>query len=130
MSTQRFKQHTYTETDWNPSTWEEAVNSTDPHFVYLASKAYVTVFSPSAVGFSVDFSTQSHAEKAVWDFFKEQKPAFAVARRVFVNIFPSLFEPLIFQHCSACNPGRSCPAVHLNGGHQPVQYDKITAIRG
>ncbi|KAJ6561901.1 NAD-P-binding protein [Mycena capillaripes] len=51
--------HTYTEADWNPSTWEEAVNSTDLHFVYLASKA--------------------HAEKAVWNFVKEEKPDFAVA---------------------------------------------------
>ncbi|KAJ7487923.1 hypothetical protein FB451DRAFT_1362547 [Mycena latifolia] len=50
--------HTYTEVDWNPSTWEEAVKSTDPHFVYLASKA--------------------HAEKAVWDFVKEEKPDFSV----------------------------------------------------
>ncbi|KAJ7301616.1 NAD-P-binding protein [Mycena albidolilacea] len=50
--------HTYTETDWNPSTWEEAVKSTDPHFVYLASKA--------------------HAEKAVWDFVKAENPAFSV----------------------------------------------------
>ncbi|KAJ7757721.1 hypothetical protein DFH07DRAFT_819130 [Mycena maculata] len=50
--------HTYTEADWNPSTWEEAVKSTDPHFVYLASKA--------------------HAEKAVWDFVKDEKPAFSV----------------------------------------------------
>ncbi|KAJ7679158.1 NAD-P-binding protein [Mycena polygramma] len=50
--------HTYSEADWNPSAWEEAVNSRDPHFVYLASKA--------------------HAEKAVWNFVKEEKPAFSV----------------------------------------------------
>ncbi|KAJ7490815.1 hypothetical protein FB451DRAFT_1221150 [Mycena latifolia] len=50
--------HTYTEVDWNPSTWEEAVKSTDPYFVYLASKA--------------------HAENAVWDFVKEEKPEFSV----------------------------------------------------
>ncbi|KAJ7707447.1 NAD-P-binding protein [Mycena rosella] len=50
--------HTYTEADWNPSTWEDAVKSTDPHFVYLASKA--------------------HAERAVWDFVKQEKPAFSV----------------------------------------------------
>ncbi|KAF7336961.1 NAD-P-binding protein [Mycena venus] len=50
--------YTYTEADWNPSTWEEAVESTDRHFVYLASKA--------------------HAERAVWDFVKDEKPNFAV----------------------------------------------------
>lgn len=30
--------HTYTEKDWNPSTWDQAIESKDPHFVYLASK--------------------------------------------------------------------------------------------
>ncbi|KAJ7485418.1 NAD-P-binding protein [Mycena latifolia] len=50
--------YTYTEVDWNPSTWEEAVKSTNTHFVYVASK--------------------THAEKAVWDFVKEEKPDFSV----------------------------------------------------
>ncbi|KAJ7746277.1 NAD-P-binding protein [Mycena metata] len=50
--------HTYTEADWNPSTWEEAVQSTDRHFVYLASKTF--------------------AEKAVWNFVKDEKPTFSV----------------------------------------------------
>ncbi|KAJ7096592.1 NAD-P-binding protein [Mycena belliarum] len=50
--------HMYTESDWNPSTWEEAVSSTDRHFVYLASKA--------------------HAEKALWAFIKDEKPEFSV----------------------------------------------------
>ncbi|KAJ7141222.1 NAD-P-binding protein [Mycena epipterygia] len=58
--------HTYTEADWNPSTWEEAVESTDAHFVYLASKA--------------------HAEKAVWDFVKTEKPSFTS---------PSIVPPVI-----------------------------------
>ncbi|KAJ7067246.1 NAD-P-binding protein [Mycena amicta] len=50
--------HTYTEADWNPSTWDEAIQSTDPHFVYLASK--------------------THAEKAVWEFVKQETPHFSV----------------------------------------------------
>ncbi|KAL8290280.1 hypothetical protein RQP46_003219 [Phenoliferia psychrophenolica] len=50
--------HVYTEEDWNPSTWEEAVNTTDLHFVYLASKTF--------------------AEQAVWKFVKEEKPHFSV----------------------------------------------------
>ncbi|KAJ7471422.1 NAD-P-binding protein [Mycena galericulata] len=50
--------YTYTEADWNASTWDEAVNSTDAHFVYLASK--------------------THAEKAVWNFVEEEKPHFSV----------------------------------------------------
>ncbi|KAJ7108065.1 hypothetical protein C8R43DRAFT_937003 [Mycena crocata] len=50
--------HIYTEADWNPSTWDEAVNSTDAHFVYLASK--------------------THAERAVWDFVRNEKPHFSV----------------------------------------------------
>ncbi|KAF8176696.1 hypothetical protein K438DRAFT_1491032, partial [Mycena galopus ATCC 62051] len=54
--------HIYTEADWNPSTWEEAIQSTDRHFVYLASKA--------------------HAEKTVWNFVKTENPAFSVTRQV------------------------------------------------
>ncbi|ORY74541.1 NAD-P-binding protein [Leucosporidium creatinivorum] len=50
--------HTYTEQDWNPSTWEEAVASKDPHFVYLASKTF--------------------AEQAVWKFVEDNKPSFTV----------------------------------------------------
>ncbi|KAJ4397814.1 hypothetical protein N0V93_002051 [Gnomoniopsis smithogilvyi] len=50
--------YTYTESDWNPVEWSEAVNSQDAHFVYLASKTF--------------------AEKAVWEFVKTRSPHFTV----------------------------------------------------
>ncbi|TVY93217.1 putative uncharacterized oxidoreductase [Lachnellula willkommii] len=46
----------YTESDWNPVKWDDAVNSTDGHYVYCASKTF--------------------AEQAAWDFMETRKPAF------------------------------------------------------
>jgi nucleoside-diphosphate-sugar epimerase len=43
----------YTEADWNPITWEEAVHG-DPSKAYRASKVF--------------------AERAAWDFMKEEEP--------------------------------------------------------
>jgi len=52
-------EHTYTEADWNPITYEEAANdSTDGPTAYCASKAF--------------------AEKAAWDFVAQQKPNFTL----------------------------------------------------
>jgi nucleoside-diphosphate-sugar epimerase len=49
---------TYTEADWNPVTYEEAVSSQDRHFVYLASKTF--------------------AERALWDYVKNHDVQFDV----------------------------------------------------
>jgi len=49
---------TYTEADWNPATWEAAVNSKDAGFVYCASKKF--------------------AEKAAWDYIAFHKPHFSI----------------------------------------------------
>lgn len=51
--------YTYTEDDWNPTSWETAVNTDNGAVAYCASKVF--------------------AEKAAWDFVKEKKPNFTVA---------------------------------------------------
>jgi nucleoside-diphosphate-sugar epimerase len=52
-------EHTYTEADWNPVTWEEAANpETNGAIAYCASKTF--------------------AERAAWDFIKEKKPEFSL----------------------------------------------------
>ncbi|KAF5541666.1 NAD dependent epimerase dehydratase [Fusarium phyllophilum] len=63
--------YVYTEADWNPVTYEEAVAEKDPIALYLASKAL--------------------AEKAVWQWVDEHKPRFDV-----VSLCPSMiFGPQI-----------------------------------
>ncbi|OAP57164.1 hypothetical protein AYL99_07902 [Fonsecaea erecta] len=49
--------YTYTELDWNPATYEEAKNSSNGGFTYCAAKAL--------------------AEKAAWEWIKENKPSFS-----------------------------------------------------
>ncbi|KAN0116832.1 NAD(P)-binding protein [Hyaloscypha variabilis] len=46
----------YTESDWNPVRWDDAVNSTDGHYVYCASKTF--------------------AEQEAWKFMEIRKPSF------------------------------------------------------
>ena len=48
----------YTEEDWNPVTFDEALNSDNKNLAYQASKKF--------------------AEKAAWDFVKNEKPNFDV----------------------------------------------------
>ncbi|KAK9324565.1 hypothetical protein V1517DRAFT_316810 [Lipomyces orientalis] len=50
-------EHTYSETDWNPITWEEAIGP-NPSSTYRASKTF--------------------AEKAAWDFLEKEKPNFTI----------------------------------------------------
>ncbi|EJU03772.1 NADP-binding protein [Dacryopinax primogenitus] len=49
---------TYSEQDWNPATWNEAVRSDIPPFVYCASKGF--------------------AERAAWEYMDQEKPGFAL----------------------------------------------------
>lgn len=64
------KQHppSYSEKDWNPLTWEEAL---DPSLVYRGSKTF--------------------AEKAAWEFVEKEKPNFDIAT---VNP-PLVFGPIV-----------------------------------
>ncbi|KAK9239669.1 hypothetical protein V1525DRAFT_397277 [Lipomyces kononenkoae] len=50
-------EHTYSEADWNPVTWEEAIGN-NPSTNYRASKTF--------------------AEKAAWDFLEKEKPNFTI----------------------------------------------------
>ncbi|KAK9249216.1 hypothetical protein V1506DRAFT_527370 [Lipomyces tetrasporus] len=50
-------EHTYSEADWNPVTWEEAIG-TNPATTYRASKTF--------------------AEKTAWDFVEKEKPNFTI----------------------------------------------------
>lgn len=62
----------YTSADWNPLTYEEAAAPTTPaHIAYRGAKKF--------------------AEKAAWDFVKEQKPGFDI-----VTLCPSMtFGPIV-----------------------------------
>ncbi|GME48194.1 nad dependent epimerase [Neofusicoccum parvum] len=51
--------HVYTEADWNPVTWEDAVSTPVGAVAYLASKTF--------------------AEKAAWKFVEDKKPGFTLA---------------------------------------------------
>ncbi|KDN67646.1 putative dihydroflavonol-4-reductase [Colletotrichum sublineola] len=46
----------YTDADWNPITWDEALTTESPNLAYSASKSF--------------------AERAAWDFISENKPGF------------------------------------------------------
>ncbi|KAJ6622650.1 NAD-P-binding protein [Mycena sp. CBHHK59/15] len=65
---------TLTEKDWNPATYEEAKASADPRFVYRASKAL--------------------AERAFWDYIKDEKPAWAGATILPAGVFDPPIQPL------------------------------------
>ncbi|KAF3762849.1 hypothetical protein M406DRAFT_72835 [Cryphonectria parasitica EP155] len=67
----------YSENDWNPVQWDEAVASTDKHFVYLASKTF--------------------AEQAVWDFARTRTPHFSITRRVALLFFHLAFHKRIYS---------------------------------
>ncbi|EXJ74587.1 uncharacterized protein A1O5_02883 [Cladophialophora psammophila CBS 110553] len=59
--------YTYTESDWNPATYEEAKNSSNGGFTYCAAKGL--------------------AEKAAWEWIEKHKPSFS---------FTSINPPWIF----------------------------------
>ncbi|KAJ7150148.1 NAD-P-binding protein [Mycena crocata] len=64
----------YTEADWNPSTYEQAKVSTNPRFVYGASKAL--------------------AERAFWDYIKEEEPKWAGATILPCAVFDPPIQPI------------------------------------
>lgn len=63
--------YTYTEKDWNPATWDEAVKSNNPGFVYCASKKF--------------------AEETAWQFVKENKVSFDIS----TMCMPMIFGPIL-----------------------------------
>jgi len=61
------------EASWNPITWEEAQNTTDPMTAYRASKKF--------------------AEKAAWDFVDTQKPHFDIV----TIVAPMVYGPMLYE---------------------------------
>ncbi|KZT54781.1 NAD(P)-binding protein [Calocera cornea HHB12733] len=64
----------FTEDDWNPTSWEEAVASPDPGYVYCASKLF--------------------AERAAWDFIRDKKPHFSITTFCPPWIFGPPMQPI------------------------------------
>ena len=58
MSKGTWAEHTYTEADWNPVTYEDAASASNPGVAYSASKTF--------------------AEKAAFNFVEHNKPRFTV----------------------------------------------------
>ncbi|KZT56863.1 NAD(P)-binding protein [Calocera cornea HHB12733] len=67
-------EHTYTEADCNPSTWDEAVASNNGSFVYCASKEI--------------------AENAAWEFMETEKPHFTLTTFCPPMIYGPPFQPV------------------------------------
>ncbi|KZO93978.1 NAD-P-binding protein [Calocera viscosa TUFC12733] len=65
---------TYTENDWNPTTWEEAVSSPDTGFVYCASKEF--------------------GERAAWEFIRHKEPHFSITTFCPPWIFGPPMQPI------------------------------------
>ncbi|KAJ7027173.1 NAD-P-binding protein [Mycena alexandri] len=64
----------YTEADWNPTTYEVAKASTQPRFVYGASKTL--------------------AERAFWDYVEDEKPTWTAAAILPSAVFDPPIQPL------------------------------------
>ncbi|KAJ6623619.1 NAD-P-binding protein [Mycena sp. CBHHK59/15] len=87
---------TLTEKDWNPATYEEAKASTNPRFVYRASKAL--------------------AERAFWDYIKDEQPAWAGAAICPCGTFGPPVQPL--TSLTALNPSVAYIWGMANGKYQ------------
>jgi len=66
----------YTEADWNPTTWEDALSTTNMGTVYQASKKY--------------------AEKAAWAFVDREKPGFDLVVLNPPSVYGPMVDPSIF----------------------------------
>lgn len=82
-----YKEHpeVYSEKDWNPVTWEEAM---DRSKTYRASKVSCLIVLCTHEKLSI---SQTFAEKAAWDFVEKEKPNFDLAT---INP-PLVFGPVV-----------------------------------
>jgi len=73
-------EHTYTEADWNPISWDEAADPKTPGPIsYSASKVF--------------------AERAAWDFMKDNKPSFTLSTILPPMVYgPAAHEPESVKH--------------------------------
>ncbi|ANB14895.1 methylglyoxal reductase (NADPH-dependent) GRE2 [Sugiyamaella lignohabitans] len=98
--------HTYSEKDWNPATYEQALASTEGGFVYCASKAL--------------------AEKAAWDFVEREKPNFSLS----VINPPPVYGPIIHNVTSLANLGTSAATFYklMNGSLTSVPATRLPTV--
>ncbi|KAI5477682.1 ketoreductase [Pseudohyphozyma bogoriensis] len=66
--------YTYTSADWNPFTMEQALAETNPHSIYVASKAL--------------------AERAAWKFMDDKHPSFTLTTICPVLILGPMLQPV------------------------------------
>lgn len=90
-------EHTYTEKDWNPVTWDEAKTGNGPT-AYCASKTF--------------------AEKAAYDFVENQKPHFSIS----TICPPMIYGPVIQGVTSTSHLNTSAADVYrlMNGSSKDV----------
>jgi nucleoside-diphosphate-sugar epimerase len=96
--------HTYSEADWNPVTYEEALHTTSGAFAYCASKAL--------------------AEKAAWNFMREQQPGFSLK-----TINPPMVYGPIEEHMRLDALNTSTADIYrlINGSEKKVPETKFFA---
>ncbi|KAJ9138667.1 NAD dependent epimerase/dehydratase [Pleurostoma richardsiae] len=73
----------YTEADWSPVTWEQALSTDNMHIVYQASKKY--------------------AEKAAWEFVEQHKPGFDLVTLCPPMVYGPAYEPSVYQTAQQLN---------------------------
>lgn len=78
----------YSEKNWNPVTWEEALNASN---TYRASKVCEEPYASDLLELISDPFVQTFAEKAAWDFVEKEKPNFDIAT---INP-PFVFGPVV-----------------------------------
>jgi nucleoside-diphosphate-sugar epimerase len=97
--------YTYTEEDWNPATYEEALKSDNGAFVYCASKKL--------------------AEKTTYDFVESQRPKFTVATICPPMVYGPAIQPI---HClKSLNESTEDIYRFMNGSTKKVQVNGFWA---
>lgn len=105
LSKGQWPEHTYSEADWNPATFEEARES-DGGFAYCASKAL--------------------AEKAAWDFVEKNNPSFTVS----TILPPVVYGPNVHYIDDLAHLNESSAMFYslMNGSREEVPPTVVWAI--
>ena len=97
--------YTYTDEDWNPATYEEALKSDDGAFVYCASKKL--------------------AEKTGWNFIKSEKPNFSLATICPPMVYGPAIQPI--ESLNHLNESTADIYRFMNGSADKVQLNGFWA---
>jgi nucleoside-diphosphate-sugar epimerase len=98
--------YTYTEKDWNPATYEEALKSDNGAFVYCASKKL--------------------AEKTAYDFVESEKPNFSIATICPPMVYGPAIQPI--HSLSSLNESIGDIYRFMNGSTPKVQVNGFWAF--